>query len=205
MSEVLTTRDGAVLTITLNRPDVFNAFNRGAARGTPLGPRGGCRPGRARGRDHGCGSRLLGGPGSARVLRAAGIAGRCARGDLPPEHQAHPRPRQAGHRRGQRAGRGSGALARERLRRPRRVERGGVRPRLRRHRPRARLRRHLVPPPPARVRARVRVDELEPQARCGRGARLGARLRGDPGRRASRRGWRRSRPPGRRCRRARSG
>jgi 2-(1,2-epoxy-1,2-dihydrophenyl)acetyl-CoA isomerase len=29
MSEVLTARDGAVLTITLNRPDVFNAFNAG--------------------------------------------------------------------------------------------------------------------------------------------------------------------------------
>ena len=28
MSEVLTARDGAVLTITLNRPEVFNAFNR---------------------------------------------------------------------------------------------------------------------------------------------------------------------------------
>jgi 2-(1,2-epoxy-1,2-dihydrophenyl)acetyl-CoA isomerase len=27
MSEALTTRDGAVLTITLNRPDVYNAFN----------------------------------------------------------------------------------------------------------------------------------------------------------------------------------
>ncbi len=26
--EVLTARDGAVLTITLNRPEVFNAFNR---------------------------------------------------------------------------------------------------------------------------------------------------------------------------------
>ena len=28
MPEVLTARDGGVLTITLNRPEVFNAFNR---------------------------------------------------------------------------------------------------------------------------------------------------------------------------------
>ena len=27
VSEVLTSRDGAVLSITLNRPEVFNAFN----------------------------------------------------------------------------------------------------------------------------------------------------------------------------------
>ena len=27
MTEVLTERDGSVLNITLNRPDVFNAFN----------------------------------------------------------------------------------------------------------------------------------------------------------------------------------
>ena len=27
MSEVLTSREGAVFTITLNRPEVFNAFN----------------------------------------------------------------------------------------------------------------------------------------------------------------------------------
>ena len=28
MSEVLTAREGGVLTITLNRPEVYNAFNR---------------------------------------------------------------------------------------------------------------------------------------------------------------------------------
>ena len=28
MPEVLTARDGGVLTITLNRPEVYNAFNR---------------------------------------------------------------------------------------------------------------------------------------------------------------------------------
>ena len=33
MAEVETSRDGAVLTITLNRPDVLNAFNAADARG----------------------------------------------------------------------------------------------------------------------------------------------------------------------------
>ena len=183
MSEVLTTRDGAVLTITLNRPDVFNAFNRALHAALHSALEEAADPAVRAVVITGAGSRLLGRPGSARVLRAAGIAERRSRGDLSPEHQAHPRPRQAGDRGRQRAGCGSGALARERLRRPGRVERGSVRPRIRRHRPGARLRWHLVPPPAARVRARVRVDELEPQARCGRGACLGARLRGDPGRR----------------------
>ncbi|TML26151.1 MAG: hypothetical protein E6G26_12375, partial [Actinobacteria bacterium] len=33
MAEVETSRDGAVLTITLNRPDVLNAFNHDMHRG----------------------------------------------------------------------------------------------------------------------------------------------------------------------------
>jgi 2-(1,2-epoxy-1,2-dihydrophenyl)acetyl-CoA isomerase len=37
MAEVLTARDGAVLTITLNRPDVFNAFNRALHAGLAAG------------------------------------------------------------------------------------------------------------------------------------------------------------------------
>lgn len=37
MTEVLTARDGAVLTITLNRPDVYNAFNRALHDGLAAG------------------------------------------------------------------------------------------------------------------------------------------------------------------------
>ena len=41
MSEVLTARDGAVLTITLNRPEVFNAFNAALHAAPARGARGG--------------------------------------------------------------------------------------------------------------------------------------------------------------------
>ena len=47
MTEVLTSRDGAVLTITLNRPDVYNAINRAMHEGLAAALRGGRRPGRS--------------------------------------------------------------------------------------------------------------------------------------------------------------
>ena len=59
MSEVLTARDGAVLTITLNRPGRLQRVQPRAARSPARGARGGCRPGRSRGRDHGRRARLL--------------------------------------------------------------------------------------------------------------------------------------------------
>ena len=43
MPEVETSRDGAVLTITLNRPDVLNAFNARDALGAPRRAEGGPR------------------------------------------------------------------------------------------------------------------------------------------------------------------
>ena len=63
MAEVVTSRDGGVPTITLNRPEVFNAFNAATARGARRGARRGGRPGGARGRDHRRRPRLLRRPG----------------------------------------------------------------------------------------------------------------------------------------------
>ena len=81
------------------------------------------------------------------------------------------------------AGGGRGPLVRLRVRPPGRVGRGDLRPRLHRDRPRAGRGRHVVHPPAARVRAGIRVDVLERAALRRRRARVGARLRGDPGRR----------------------
>ena len=71
VAEVETSRDGAVLTITLNRPEVFNAFNA-ALHAALSGARGGARPGGTSRRDHRRGSRVLRRPGPDRVPRGAG-------------------------------------------------------------------------------------------------------------------------------------
>ena len=53
MSEVLTERDGAVLTITLNRPEVFNAFNAALHAALHAALEEAAVAGRPRRRDHG--------------------------------------------------------------------------------------------------------------------------------------------------------
>ena len=114
-------RDGAVLTITLNRPDVYNAFNRALhaalhaalteAADPPSAPSSSPAPGKG----------FCAGQDLREFAELDGLARRRARAHLSPEHPAHPRARQAGDRRRQRAGGGRRALARLRLRRPRRV------------------------------------------------------------------------------------
>ena len=83
MSEVLTERDGAVLTITLNRPEVFNALN-GALHAACGRARGGGGPGGARSRDHRRRARLLLRPGPE------GVPGRLGLGPRPLEQTYHP-------------------------------------------------------------------------------------------------------------------
>ena len=84
MSEVLTARDGGVLTITLNRPDVLNAFNGACTRRCATALERGALARRARRRAHGRRPRLLLRPGPEGVPRGAGDIGRGSR-DLPPE------------------------------------------------------------------------------------------------------------------------
>ena len=182
MSDVLTGRDGAVLTITLNRPDVFNAFN--AALHLAL------RAALEEAADPEVRAVVITGAGRGfcagqDVREFAALEG--SLGDVL-EETYHPNIRlirglaEAGHRGRQRPCGRRRAVARECVRRPHRIECGRIRPRVRRHRARARLRGVVVPPPPARVLAGVRVDVLEPQARRRGGARLGSRLGSRPGR-----------------------
>ena len=194
MSEVLTHRDGRCDARPHDHAEPARGLQRvqrRPARRAARGAGGGGRPGHPRGRDHGRRPRLLRRPGPEGVPGGPGLDPRAARGDLPPEHPADPRAREAGDRGGQRAVRRRRALARRRVRHPDRRRRRDVRPRVHRDRARPRLGRVVVHPPPARLRARVRVDDVEPEADRGRGARLGARLRGrrgGPVRRPRRRG-----------------
>ena len=86
--EVLTSRDGSVLTLTLNRPEVYNAFNRALHDALRGGARRGSRPRGAGRRSHRCGTRVLLGAGSEGV--PGDTLGRrdpaASRGDVPPQH-----------------------------------------------------------------------------------------------------------------------
>ena len=160
--EVLTSRDGAVLTITLNRPDVYNAINRAMHEGLAAALAEAADP-----------------EIRAVVLTGAG-RGFCSGQDLREfqslpggvrealEQTYHPNIRAIralekpviaainGPVRRRRP------LARLRVRRPHRLVRRELRARLHRDRPRTRRRRHVVHPSPARLHARLRVDGLEP-------------------------------------------
>ena len=195
MAEVETSRDGAVLTITLNRPDVLNAFN--AAMHQALGAaleeaedasvRAVVLTGAGRG--------FCVGQDLTEFRESPGDIGDRLREQLPPERARDPAAREAGDRGGQRRRSRRGPLVRLRVRPPHRRRLGELRPGLHQHRPRPGLGRHVLHRPPPRLRARVRVDDLGPQAHGRRGSRLGARLGGRRGRRACRprrRGRRRS-------------
>ena len=204
MAEVETTRDGAVLTIALNRPDKLNAFDSATHEAFAGALKEARRSGGARRRPH---------RRRARVLRRAGPVraepGRPRRRRAPARALEPPRPRSA--RPGEAGARGRQwrrgrrrALARLRLRRTRRCRLGRVRPRFRQRRPRAGHGRLVARAAAPGLRPRVRVDVLGPQDRRRGGAGVGAGLRGRPGRRGRSRGRRSALPRSRRCPRARS-
>ena len=73
---VLTSRDGAVLTITLNRPEAYNAFTAELHADLAEALAAAVGPGRARRRDHRSGQGILRRPGPAGVRGAARVASR---------------------------------------------------------------------------------------------------------------------------------
>ena len=184
MSEVLTAHAGGVLTITLNRPDVYNAFNRAlhAALRSALEEASapevravvitGAGKGFCAGQDLREFSELSGSIGDAleetyhpniRLIRAlekpviAAVNGPAA---------------------------GAGLSLASCVRRSRRLRHRDVRAGLRRDRARTRLGRLVVPPHGCSACARA-FEWMSSNRKLARrrGAGLGSRLRGDPGRR----------------------
>ena len=207
MAEVETSRDGAVLTITLNRPDVLNAFNAAMHAALRAALEEAERRVGARGRPHRRGPWLLRRPGPDRVPR-----GRRATSASRLRSNYHPN-----------------VLAIRALEKPVIAAVNGpaagaglsfacacdIRIAVRRARASSRRSSTSASIPDSGgtyfisrllgLRARVRVDDVGPQAVGGRGARLGPRLGGRRGRRPGRRAPRSSPRSTRRCRRAASG
>ena len=187
MAEVETSRDGAVLTITLNRPDVLNAFNTsmhaalrsaleeaedGSVRAVVL---------------TGAGRGFCVGQDLSEFQEAAGGHRRPPAEQLPPERARDPGAREAGDRGGERAGGGRGLSIACACDIRIASDAASFVPGVHQHRPDPGLGRDVLHLAAARLRARVRVDDVGPEAVGGRGARLGPRLGGRRGRRR----WRR--------------
>ena len=202
--EVLTAREGAVLRITLNRPDVYNAINREMHAGLAAALEEAADPEVRAVVLTGAGRGFCAGQDLREFQELPGGVQVGARGDVPPERPRDPCAREARGSGDQRRLCGGGALARLRVRRADCVLGCELRAGLHRDRARPRRGRHVVHPPPARVREGVRVDDLQPPARRGRGSRLGSRVRGRAGATGSRRESRSSAPGTRRFRPAAS-
>ena len=200
MADVEVTRDGAVQTITLNRPEKMNAFTRGM--------HGELNAALKQARDPEVRAVVITGAGRAfcagqdlTEFGETGDIGATLRATYHPNvHavRALEKPVIAAVN-GVCAGAGLSLACVCDIRIA--ADDGELRARLRRHRARSRRGRHVLPQPAARRLARVRVDVVEPPAHRRRGARLGARVRGGRGRRTARRGRPSSQRSTRRCRR----
>ena len=205
VADVEVTREGAVLTITLNRPEVLNALNRSVHDGLRGALERAEDPDDPRRRDHRSRPRLLRRAGPAGVLCRRRRRDRQPAPQLSPQRACDPGAREAGDRGRQRAGSGSRPVTCARVRHQDRRRLGELRAGVHQHRARARLGRDVARASPPRHRPRVRVADDRAQARSGRGSLPGASRARSCRRTSSRTGLRRSRASTPRCQRGRCG